>query len=59
MKILFVHNRYQQAGGEDTVVTSEAELLTKHGHEVEIWSVDNKNLPVGIVGKINTALSTR
>ncbi len=58
MKILFVHNRYQQAGGEDNVVAAEAKLLADNGHEVECWSVDNRNLPAGLSGKINTALTT-
>lgn len=58
MKILLVHNRYQQAGGEDSVVAAEANLLAEHAHDVELWSVDNKDLPGGLVGKIKTALST-
>jgi len=58
MKILFVHNCYQQAGGEDNVVAAEAKLLAGHGHDVELWSVDNKDLPTGISGKIKTALAT-
>jgi glycosyltransferase involved in cell wall biosynthesis len=58
MKILFVHNRYQQAGGEDNVVAAEASLLADHGHDVELWSVDNKDLPAGLTGKIKTALAT-
>ena len=58
MKILIVHNRYQQAGGEDNVVTAEAKLLADHDHEVELWNVDNKDLPVGLSGKLKTALTT-
>ena len=58
MKILCVHNRYQQAGGEDNVVVAEAELLAEYGHDVELWCVDNKDLPVGFTGKIKTALAT-
>ncbi len=58
MKILIVHNRYQQAGGEDNVVAAEAKLLADHGHNVELWSVDNKNLPSSLTGKIKTALAT-
>ncbi len=58
MKILFAHNRYQHAGGEDNVVTAELKLLTDYGHQVELWSVDNKDLPGGLRGKINTALNT-
>lgn len=34
MRILRVHNYYQQAGGEDAVVASEAELLASRGHTV-------------------------
>ncbi len=34
MKILQVHNYYQLAGGEDTVVANEKALLEEHGHEV-------------------------
>jgi glycosyltransferase involved in cell wall biosynthesis len=58
MKILIVHNRYQQAGGEDNVVAAEAKLLADHGHEVELWNADNKDLPGGLSGKIKTAIST-
>jgi glycosyltransferase involved in cell wall biosynthesis len=58
MKVLLVHNRYQQAGGEDNVVAAEATLLADHGHDVELWSVENKDLPTGLTGKIKTALTT-
>ena len=58
MKILLVHNRYRQAGGEDNVVAGEARLLAENGHDVECWSVDNKDLPAGLMGKINAALTT-
>jgi len=34
VRILQVHNRYRDAGGEDTVVDSEARLLEQAGHEV-------------------------
>ncbi|MBB2484311.1 glycosyltransferase [Mitsuaria sp. WAJ17] len=32
--VLLVHNRYQQAGGEDAVVENEAALLQARGHRV-------------------------
>ncbi len=41
MRILLIHNRYQQAGGEDGVVKAERALLQSHGHEVEEYSEDN------------------
>lgn len=34
MKILLLHNSYQQAGGEDVVVRRERGLLAAHGHDV-------------------------
>lgn len=34
MKILQVHNFYQQPGGEDQVFRSERDLLVAHGHQV-------------------------
>jgi glycosyltransferase involved in cell wall biosynthesis len=44
MKILLIHNTYQQAGGEDVVVASEGPLLQKHGHEVHLHSVSNNTI---------------
>lgn len=44
MKILQVHNYYQIPGGEDTVVANERKLLKEHGHEVFLYSRDNKEL---------------
>ena len=58
MNILFIHNYYQYAGGEDNVVAAELKLLADHGHQVELWAVDNKDLPSGLRGKISTALNT-
>ena len=34
MRILLVHNQYQQHGGEDDVFACERDLLRQHGHEV-------------------------
>lgn len=44
MRILFVHNRYQQAGGEDGVVQAEVSLLRAKGHEVEVMEEDNDGI---------------
>lgn len=41
MRVLVVHNRYQQPGGEDLVFAAEAALLTAHGHAVEQLVFDN------------------
>jgi glycosyltransferase involved in cell wall biosynthesis len=44
MKVLIVHNRYQQKGGEDTVVAAEEWLLRSHGHQVELLQADNDHI---------------
>jgi glycosyltransferase involved in cell wall biosynthesis len=44
MKILQVHNYYQLAGGEDTVVANEKALLEAHGHEVIPFYKHNKEI---------------
>lgn len=36
MKILIVHNSYQQGGGEDVAAATEARLLSERGHQI-IW----------------------
>ena len=41
MRILQVHNFYQQAGGEDRVVAAEQALLTAHAHSVFQYTVHN------------------
>lgn len=41
MKILIVHNRYQQPGGEDSVVQTECELLKRFGEEVYLYERGN------------------
>ena len=44
MRILQIHNKYLQLGGEDTVVQNERSLLTQNGHEVMLCELDNKDL---------------
>jgi glycosyltransferase involved in cell wall biosynthesis len=44
MRVLFVHNRYQQAGGEDCVVQAESSLLARMGHKVELWEENNDSI---------------
>ncbi|HEV8515444.1 MAG TPA: glycosyltransferase family 4 protein [Cyclobacteriaceae bacterium] len=34
MRILLIHNRYKQSGGEDSVFQAESDLLKQHGNEV-------------------------
>ena len=56
MKVLLVHNRYQQRGGEDAVVDAEACLLARRGIEVERFDADN-NAITGTLAKIGTSIN--
>lgn len=44
MKIVLVHNAYQQAGGEDVVFESEKRLLEQSGHQVIPYLRSNMEL---------------
>jgi len=44
MRVLQLHNFYQQAGGEDRVLAAEYALLSSHGHEVFQYTVHNDAL---------------
>ncbi|MDX2307191.1 MAG: glycosyltransferase family 4 protein [Hyphomicrobium sp.] len=44
VRILIVHNRYQQPGGEDAVVSNESVLLAGHGHDVRMHVVSNDEI---------------
>jgi glycosyltransferase involved in cell wall biosynthesis len=44
MKILLVHNRYKQTGGEDTVLENERRLLQGAGHQVTTYLRSNDEL---------------
>ena len=41
LKVLMVHNAYQQRGGEDSVVDAELALLRHRGHAVEVFQRHN------------------
>jgi glycosyltransferase involved in cell wall biosynthesis len=42
VRILILHNRYRQPGGEDVLVQAQAALLKERGHEVRVFEKDNK-----------------
>jgi glycosyltransferase involved in cell wall biosynthesis len=44
LRVLLVHNAYQQRGGEDAVVEAEAALLAAHGHHVERYVRHNDEI---------------
>jgi glycosyltransferase involved in cell wall biosynthesis len=56
MRILQVHNFYQQAGGEDRVVEAERTLLTNNGHSVYQYTVHNDS--VGGLSSIELGVKT-
>lgn len=55
VKIMVVHNRYREAGGEDGVFQAEADLLEGRGHRVLRYTVHNDR----VVGMNRLALSGR
>jgi len=56
MKILLIHNYYQQLGGEDQVFKDESKLLKDRGHEVVRYAVHNED--VCKIGKIDLAIKS-
>jgi len=49
MKVLIVHNSYQQPGGEDVVFEQERQMLENEGHQVVVyrrsnWEIDAQSL---------------
>jgi glycosyltransferase involved in cell wall biosynthesis len=58
LKILFIHTKYlHSAGGEDTTVQAESDLMRSKGHEVRVHFFDNANIGEGAAGKINAGIS--
>jgi len=56
MRVLLVHNRYQQRGGEDAVVDAEACMLARRGVEVRRFDADNDAIH-GALAKIRISLN--
>jgi glycosyltransferase involved in cell wall biosynthesis len=56
MRILVAHNRYKYAGGEDSVMRAEVDMLRSAGNDVEVYEVDNKSIQ-GTVARIVAAAS--
>ena len=57
MKVLFVHNRYKQYGGEDTALEFENFVLQQKGHETRLVIFDN-NVITGFFSKIIWAVQS-
>ncbi len=56
MKVLMVHNYYQQGGGEDVVFQAEQENLRQYGVVVETFTVSNDS--IGEQNQLKTAGQT-
>jgi glycosyltransferase involved in cell wall biosynthesis len=52
VRVLQLHTRYRQPGGEDAVVRAEAELLRRSGHEVVQHHVQNPPGAAGAMGSL-------
>jgi glycosyltransferase involved in cell wall biosynthesis len=50
VKVLVVHNYYQQRGGEDATFEQECRLLTRFGHTVVPYQRSNKEIEQGGLG---------
>ena len=55
MRILFIHNKYKQYGGEDVAVELEIAILIKKGHDVRTIFYDNTSVK-GLLSKILAGL---
>jgi glycosyltransferase involved in cell wall biosynthesis len=59
MKILMVHNSYQQHGGEDVVFDAERELLSARGHQLFLYKRHNDEIKhYGLIEKASLSLRT-
>jgi len=56
LRVLLVHNFYQQSGGEDFVFLNEARLLRSKGHEV--FEYTDHNDRIQSVGNLHLAIAT-
>jgi glycosyltransferase involved in cell wall biosynthesis len=54
MRIVVAHNRYKYAGGEDSVLRAEVEMLRDAGHVIELFEADNRTIE-GTLAKISAA----
>lgn len=56
LRILLLHNFYQQPGGEDAVFRAERDLLRAQGHPVETLEFHNQQIENGAWGKLKAGL---
>lgn len=56
MRVLVLHNQYQQRGGEDAVAQAECELLASRDHAVRQFTRHNDH--IGAMGRLDLAAQT-
>lgn len=56
MKILLVHNFYNDRGGEETDFSSLKQLLKEYGHKVITYTKDNRSIKNELLSKIKVAI---
>lgn len=52
MRVLQVHTRYRQPGGEDVVVANEGRLLAEAGHSVDLLEFQNPETDLPAAGRL-------
>lgn len=52
MRILHIHTRYRQLGGEDRVVDEERVLLSRSGHTIIPYDAQNSPSPIGAASQL-------
>jgi len=59
LRVLIIHNRYRQPGGEDVVAAAQARLLREKAHEVRAFEKDNREIDgYGLTGKVALFFTT-
>jgi glycosyltransferase involved in cell wall biosynthesis len=59
MRVLLIHNRYQQSGGEDEVLRQELASLIACGHKVSTYLRNNDDIqPGALVAQLTLGLKT-
>ena len=58
MRVLLIHNFYQQAGGEDAVFEQETSMLREHGVLVQALTFTNDAFTGTLLNKLDAATQT-
>jgi glycosyltransferase involved in cell wall biosynthesis len=61
LRLLVVHNRYRERGGEDVAVEQDVELFRSRGHEVALFERDNAEIrqsDLSLLGRTMWSLPT-